>query len=270
MDSPVIGITPSNNTEEGPRLADRPLLLLAMDYIRAVEEAGGRAVVLPLHTTGAAPPEILDVLDGLLVPGSYPPLPRSLREQPALPGLREQAPLRYDSDVSWIRGALARRLPVLAICRGMQTLNEVLGGTIWPRLYPPEEMGRHSQLAPGHQPWHEVRVEPGSLLARALGKEAVWTNSFHVQGVRKPGTGLRISARSLDGVIEAIEGSGTGFLLGVQFHPELQREIEPAFRGIFREFIRAAQEVRVRRRQAVEARSPQRPTTGSAGGPAGA
>lgn len=163
-----------------------------------------------------------------------------------MPDLERQAPRRFRSDVRWLRGALAAGLPVLAICRGMQTLNVALGGTIWPRLYAPEQAGHHDQIAPGDQPWHEVRVEPDSLLARALGKTVVWTNSFHVQGVRDVAPGLRVTARAADGVIEALEadpntsGRELPWLVAVQFHPERQRTTEPAMRGVFAALVKAA------------------------------
>lgn len=264
--APIIGITASyGDGDEGALRAGRPMLLVSLAYVQAVEQAGGRALVLPLCPEGSAPEEVLELLDGLLVTGNDARLPRSLREQPSLPDLREQAPRRYQSDVAWIQGALRRRMPILCVCRGMQTLNEVLGGTLWPRLYPPEEMGRHSQLAPGHQPWHEVQVDPDSQLARALGKVSLWTNSFHVQGIREAGTGLRVSARALDGVVEAVEGTGGHFLIGVQFHPELQLETEPALAGLFRALVGAARAYRWERQARGTGQRPRRPSAGSAG-----
>lgn len=222
---------------------------LSRHYLEAVAEAGGWPVVLPVLDDGVTgpPSEILTRIDALVLTGSDPPLDRHLRDRPVVPPLDKQAPRRFHSDVLWLREALAAGLPVLAICRGMQTLNVALGGSIWPRLYPPEQAGQHDQVAPGDQPCHEIRVEPDSLLAAALGKTVAWANSFHVQGVKDVAPGLRVTARSPDGVIETVEPdrNGTGrdlpWLLGVQWHPEGLRTTDPAMRGIFDGLVRAAQ-----------------------------
>ncbi|HEY8488067.1 MAG TPA: gamma-glutamyl-gamma-aminobutyrate hydrolase family protein, partial [Thermaerobacter sp.] len=181
----------------------------------------------------------LDRIDGLVVPGNYPYLPAGLR---ALPALREQAPHRYDSDVAWLAGALARGMPILAICRGMQTLNELLGGTLTRRVHPP---GSHLHREAGGPRGHGLWVEPGSRLAACLGgRTRVRVNSYHVAAVRQPGRGLRVSGRAQDGVVEAVEGEGDAFVLGVQFHPELLWREEPALAGLFTGLVEAARAYR--------------------------
>lgn len=225
--------------------------VLPMTYVEAVAAAGGLPVILPVAGPEVAVDPWLDRLDGLVVPGNYPFLPADLR---ALPGLREQAPRRYDSDVAWLRGALARGMPVLAICRGMQTLNELLGGTLTRRVHPP---GSHLQAGPGLTGGHGLWVEPGSRLAACLGgRTRLRVNSYHVAAVRQAGRGLRVSARAQDGVVEAIEGTGEVFVLGVQFHPELIWRDEPALAGIFTGLIEAARAYRDGRSRARPAREP--------------
>ncbi|WP_273381609.1 gamma-glutamyl-gamma-aminobutyrate hydrolase family protein, partial [Symbiobacterium thermophilum] len=130
---PIIGITPSFDREcDRPLISGRPLLYVTQENVRAIRAAGGHAVILP--TCLDDEDDLLDQLDGLLVTGTETPLPRRLRQREQLPGLREQNPERYDSDSRWLRGALARRMPVLAICHGMQMLNDILGGSLWPRI----------------------------------------------------------------------------------------------------------------------------------------
>ena len=234
---PLIGVTP--NFDPGdmePMLPGRRLLFTRPEYLEAVVAGGGLPVLLPLSVPDPAP--WLDRLDGLLVTGNEKPLPAVMRTGALLPPLREQNPVRYDADAAWIRGALDRGLPVLGLCRGMQTLNAVLGGSLHLRLYPPEQSQRHNQPLPDDATWHGLQVAPDSRLGRLLGPEPVAVNSFHAQGVHEPGSGLRIVGRAPDGVVEAIEGKG--FCLGLQFHPELLLRCEPRFLPLFTAFVVAA------------------------------
>lgn len=250
MAGPIIGITCSfDGGGHDALIPGRKLLLLGQEYTGAIEAAGGHAVVLPLARERAVAGEILDLLDGLLCPGNDLPLAERVATRPQLPDLRGQNPTRYDSDARWLTAALGRGMPVLGICRGMQMLNDVLGGTLHSRLYPPEEKERHSQTLPGDRPWHDVEVEPGTLLHRLLGTQRLPVNSFHVQGVDRTGTGLRVSARAPDGAVEAIEGVEPAFVLGVQFHPERMLEAEPALGGIVAGFIAAAAAYRFRNKR---------------------
>lgn len=239
MAAPIIGITCSYHGDDDALIRGRRLLLLRHECVEAIEAAGGRVLILPLAPEPDAG-EVLDLLDGLLCPGNDVPLPEPFAARVDLPDLREQNPTRYRSDARWLTAALGRGMPVFGICRGMQMLNEVLGGTLHSRLYPPEEKGRHSQALPGNRPWHDLEVEPGTLLHRLIGAAWLQVNSYHVQGVDRIGAGLRISARAPDGVVEAVEGVGPAFVLGVQFHPEQMLEAEPALGGAFAGFIAAA------------------------------
>lgn len=240
MDRPLIGIATSFDAgDDEPLLPGRPLLFLSPAYAEAVAAGGGVPVLLPLCPDDPGP--WLDRLDGLLVPGADKPLPAAMREGPLLPELRAQNPVRYDSDAGWLRAALQRGLPVLGICRGMQTLNEVLGGSLYLRLYPPDQTRRHSQPLPEEEPWHGLEVEPGSLLAELLGPGPAQVNSLHAQGVRQPGEGLRVSGRAPDGVVEAIEATEPGrFCLGLQFHPERLLRRDGRWLRIFTALAQAA------------------------------
>jgi len=243
---PLIGITPSFDSDgEQPLLSGRPLLYVTQENIRAVKKAGGHAVILPMCLDDEV--TLLDHVDVLLVTGTEAPLPRRLRSRVRLPSLREQNPERYDSDDRWLREALRRQMPILAICHGMQMLNEILGGTLWPRVFPKEESSRHSQTAPPDQPWHPLRLLPDSLISRVLGVTSTEVNSFHVQSVRTPGQGVQITGYSADGVVEVIECPDYPFVIGVQFHPERLLRTNPHMLGLFQAFVSAAAEYRSRR-----------------------
>lgn len=220
-------------------LPGKRISYVAEDYLAAVHVTGADAVILPLATPASL--RLLDRLDGLLVTGNERPLPPHLRDRDELPGLRDQNPKRYKSDAAWLWGALGRALPILGVCRGMQMLVELRGGSLWPRLYPRGGAGQHAQDVPPDQPWHGLQVEAESRLARALGATAAAVNSFHVQGVREPGEGMLVSGRSPDGVVEAIESQAGPFVMGLQFHPEKMLRTDPRMLGIFRAFTAAAE-----------------------------
>ena len=144
-------------------------------------------------------------------------------------------------EIELVRLARRRGLPILAVCRGIQLLNVALGGTLiqdLPTADPPR---------PGHmvrQSWngdaHHVSVEPDTLLYRVLGPE-VTVNSLHHQAVETVASGLRVAAGAPDGVIEAVEGSGTRFLVGLQWHPEMLGPGHASF-AVFQQFAAAVAE----------------------------
>ena len=138
-------------------------------------------------------------------------------------------------EAALIKEALARDLPVLAICRGLQILNVCQGGTLIQHLHPPQ---RHQRTDTRRdQPVHEVSIEPGTLLGQIAGRNTWQVNSRHHQAVRTVGGGLRISAfDSEDGTIEALEHTEKRFVLAVQWHPEDQALVDPGQLEIFRSF----------------------------------
>lgn len=256
---PVVGITVSSDTGGANSLVQgMALYYVPQDCVRAVRRAGGRAILLPelpclSAGPGAAPPETpeppdLGLVDGLLVTGGGRLAPH-VAEQPLLPSLEDLHPARYASDAAYIREALRLGLPVLGICRGMQMINEVGGGTAYLGLATerPGALAHQQHPLAGEKPCHPVAVRHGSLLAALTGggtspgtsgnQSTLWVNSFHRQAVRTPAAGYSVSAWAPDGVIEAIEGDN-GWVLGLQFHPE-RMPGDAAMDGIFAGFVRA-------------------------------
>jgi putative glutamine amidotransferase len=198
----------------------------------------GDAGAIPLHVSREAPTEaIVALCDGLLVPGGddFPP------DRPYPPDVRfaPVPPEQLAFDAALLAGCLARGRPVLGICYGMQLLVRHHGGRLLYDIAHDLPDARPHQLAPEAR--HDVVIDAGSRLARALGRERCPVNSRHHQGVAEPGPGLRVCARADDGTIEAVEAEGTGFGLGVQWHPEsLEAEHRARLFGAFVSACRSA------------------------------
>jgi putative glutamine amidotransferase len=199
-----------------------PAVLLPADYLTAIQRAGGLGLMIPPDAALVEDPgELLDRLDGLVLAGGSDIDPASYGAEPH-PQTRGTVPERDRTELALAREALARDLPVLGICRGMQLLNVARGGTLTQHL--PDEVGHEQHRRnPGSFDGseHDVRLDAGSLAARAIGEERHEIKSHHHQAVEVIGDGLVVSGRStLDELPEAIELPGCRFALGVQWHPE--------------------------------------------------
>jgi putative glutamine amidotransferase len=195
---------------------DMPAALVPYSYVRAVEAAGGRAVVVPPST--ADPQEVLSVLDGLVLAGGADIDPQRYGEEPheQTVGLR---PDRDAGELSLLACALDDELPVLGICRGMQIMTVHAGGRLSQHL--PDEVGHD-----GHRPAsgvygeHGVRIDPGSAVGRILGPSA-HVRSYHHQGVADAGKLTVTGWADEDGTVEVVEDPAHRFALGVLWHPEV-------------------------------------------------
>jgi len=242
MARPLVGITTAELVlpqAGGPRRDGHPgqqKATLGLDYPQAVASGGGVPVVLtPVFDD---PPEVLDRLDALVVSGG-PDLTPSLYG--ATPG-PELGPTDEEADrweLALLRRALDARIPVLAICRGMQVLNVARGGTLWQDL--PSELGLegHRQREHGSRTVHDVEIEDGSRLAGICGSGRLAVNSFHHQGIRDLGEGLRVVARAPDGVVEGLEDPDLPFAVAVQWHAE-SLIARPAHLALFAALVAAA------------------------------
>lgn len=217
---PVIGICAAVERVSWGAWREQEVVKAPRSYARAVQAAGGIALVLPPDPRASDSPDpFLDRLDALLLVGGADVDPAGYGAEPH-PATGGTWPDRDRFERELVRGALGRGMPVLGTCRGMEMLNVACGGTLEQHL--PDRIGseRH-RSAPGEWSDHDVRLEPGSLAARAVGAERTTVRSHHHQGVDDLGEGLVPTGWSVDdAVIEAIEMRDHEFVLGVLWHPE--------------------------------------------------
>lgn len=237
---PRIGVTTST-LERAPEGSPQQSSATHAAYTRAVFEAGGMPFLLP-NLPAEVAEEALAPLDGLLLSGGGDIDARHFGQE-AHPALGLVDPLRDAFELALFRAAVARDLPVLAICRGVQVMAVASDGDLWQDI-PTEAPGSlaHRQTAARGEATHQVRVAPGSLLARVLrcGDADVPVNSFHHQAPRGHGALLVVSATSEDGLIEALEAPGARFVLGVQWHPEEMTVSYPVHCRLFEALVAAA------------------------------
>jgi putative glutamine amidotransferase len=186
-------------------------------YSDAVQAAEGLALVLPPDDAVAeGPDQALDLVNALLLTGGADVDPASYGARPQ-PETRGTNSGRDRFELALTHGALERDLPVLGICRGMELLNVSCGGTLEQQL---SRMDLHAHT-PGAFSDHEVRLQEGSLAARAVGDERTQVKSHHHQAIEELGEGLAATGWSLpDELVEAVEAPGRTFALGVLWHPE--------------------------------------------------
>jgi gamma-glutamyl-gamma-aminobutyrate hydrolase PuuD len=224
MGRPVVGITCYAETARWG-VWDCPAVLVPADYVRQVGDAGGIPVLLPPRPEDV---EVLDRLDALVVAGGADVDParygsdRDARTGPPRPD-------RDAGELALLAHAVERDLPVLAVCRGLQVLDVLRGGTLHQHLPDVAGSDRHGP-GPGVYGENAVQVAPGSRLAGLVGETASWACHHH-QALDRLGDGLTAVAWAEDGTVEAAELDGARFVIGVQGHPEVGDD-QRLFRGL--------------------------------------
>ena len=239
---PVIGYATCSTAPGDPPVV--PHFFQNQSYAQAIADHGGAPLMLPSLVDADVLDTLYGLLDGLLLPGGRPDIdPSYYREEN---GGSAGIDASLDATEQYLlQRALADDLPTLGICRGMQMLNVIAGGTLYQDL-PSQWPGTTAHLVYEHG-WqhtaHGITIVPGTALARILERPALTplpVNTVHHQGVREVAPGFAVNARSDDGLVEGIEDPARSFTLGVQCHPEELYAGSPLWSTLFRAFVEAA------------------------------
>jgi putative glutamine amidotransferase len=237
---PLIGVP--TGREKSQRFFGLPLYIMNQTYIRVLESLGALPVLIPLQMTEATLHGIFERLDGLFLPGGED-LDPSNYDEARHPQLGAPDKERDRTELLLTRWALEAGMPVLGVCRGIQVINVVCGGTLYQDLHSQRpDLAKHDYFPPNFERYrvsHQVVIEPDSRLARALGAGHE-VNSMHHQGIRQLGAALRVVARSEDGLPEGVEIPALPFVVGVQWHPEELAKTDDHSNSLFYEFVASA------------------------------
>ncbi|WP_241179973.1 gamma-glutamyl-gamma-aminobutyrate hydrolase family protein [Humisphaera borealis] len=234
MKRPVIGITIDSRDDKPSRYE------IPSDYARSVERAGGLPVMLPFRAELSLIPELLDILDGIVLIGGND-LDPALYGETWHPKTERLDAQRQTFELALIAEVERRKLPALGICLGSQVMNVHRGGSLHQFLpdFPREGAIEHRSL--GNDSYrHPVQIEPGTMLEEIVGTGSIIANSRHKQGVNRLGRGLRVNATAPDGVIEGFEDPSLPFFVAIQWHPENLTATDPAHLRIFERLVSVA------------------------------
>lgn len=215
---PLVGLTTTIDPKGGDY--QKPRIALYANYIAVLERAGLTPILIsPAHSEDGIR-QLMEICRGLVLTGGDDIDPARYHEEP-IPELGAVNPPRDAAECRALDAAVGRDLPVLGICRGHQMLNVFFGGTLCQDIATAmEEAYSHLQTTAWGSHHHEITVEPGSRLGRAVGRDRLEINSYHHQAIREVAPGLEVTARADDGLIEAVESREHTWVLGVQWHPE--------------------------------------------------
>lgn len=229
MKKPVIGITAVASFNE-------KMYSQRTTYTQAVWAAGGEAVLLPCNPEKGNCANIISMLDGLLAPGGNDIDPALYGEE-MIEECGAFSRFEDEYDMELVKEAVLQGKPVLGICRGMQVINALYGGTLYqdiPAQYSEEII--HSRIEKDVERFHTVNIERDSYLAKVLGETAnVTVNTSHHQAVKDVAEGFRVTATAPDGTIEAMENEDASILC-VQWHPERLQDME-IYQNLIRDFV---------------------------------
>lgn len=237
---PLIGVP--TGRERSQRFFGLPLYIMNQTYVRTLENLGALPVLIPLQMTEQTLRGIFERLDGLLLPGGEDIDPANYGAE-RHPQLGSTDAERDRTEMLLARWALEAGMPILGVCRGVQVLNVVCGGTLWQDLTAQTpDLFKHDYFPPNYERFrisHQVNIAPDSHLGATLGSVSE-VNSMHHQGIQRVGAGLRVVGTASDGLPEALEVPELPFAVGVQWHPEELAKTDELSAGLFYGLVSAA------------------------------
>lgn len=231
---PIIGITTFEEQSKGYHT-------VKSTYINAVFAAGGIPINIPIIKDEEDYETYANLVDGIIFTGGLDISPLTYGENP-VKEINLMSSRRDEYELGLFKKVYEMKKPILGICRGSQLMNVALGGSLY------QDINTQVQEALGHAPksmeadefFHWINIERNSQLYEIFGKDKIQVNSFHHQAIKELGKDLKVIALSEDGIIEGIQGTKEGFVLGVQFHPEALSPRYPEYLKIFEELITAS------------------------------
>ena len=227
---PLVGVMPLWDDE-------KESIWMLPGYLEGLQEAGATPIIFPMTQDPEELTRLVDMCDGILLTGGHDVTPSIYGEEP-LEGKVSCCSKRDSMEKLVLEEAIIKDKPVLGICRGIQFINAVLGGTLYqdlPTQHPSSV--EHHQTPPYDVPVHAVNVRKGTPLYECLGLEAIRVNSYHHQAVKDVAPGFEVMAGSEDGLVEAVYRPGSKFLWAVQWHPEFSFKTDVNSKRIFRVFV---------------------------------
>lgn len=237
MRAPLIGVTSAQSNEH----TTVKYINLPKAYTDALCDAGASPVMIPVGLSTQQLQDLICRLDGLLMPGGgdIDPFVYGSNSHPKVAAVD---PERDQLEIQAFHYARSRGLPILGICRGLQLINVAMGGALYEDLLDQRPTSDNHDFHENHERnylAHRVNIEANSHLSTIFDSLVVQVNSLHHQGIRDLASGLAITARAGDGLIEAVEIEGYPFGIAVQWHPECLQE-HNSMRALFRAFVKAA------------------------------
>ena len=232
---PIIGVTPQFDSEHNR-------IKIETAYFKAIKEAGGIPILLPLHNNASDLKELVEHLDGIIFSGGPDVHPQYFGEDP-IPECGVIVEERDELELNLVEIVMEKGIPILGICRGIQTINIALGGDIYQDIKTQTDFDiriAHYQKSKDSIATHRVSIVPETLLSRIISEEQILVNSFHHQSVREVAESLTVAAYSNDGLVEAVTKEDYPFFLAVQWHPEELFATDKYAQQIFLEFVNAA------------------------------
>lgn len=240
MGNPIIGVFADTMSCNKGGFGDVTRQYINAAYISAVEDAGAVPFIIPVSNDLEKTKKLIDLCDGLLFPGGEDIDPGYYGENPH----KNLGEIRPEVDKFLFHSllyALEQRKPALGICKGMQMMVVATGGSLYQDIYSQREEETFLHCQSGRRTYgvHQVQIDKDSRLFQILETEQLATNSMHHQSVRTLGKGLRLSAHTEDGIVEAVE-SLDGRLIGVQWHPEEMVPESGAMKRLFKNLVQRA------------------------------